>query len=249
MKIAGIEKCSFVDWPGKICAVIFTPGCNMNCYFCHNRSILSHVDYLLEPASILSWLDKRKGLLDGVTISGGEPTLQKDLAIFIGSLRKRGFSVKLDTNGLGPHILEMLLDEKLIDYVAMDIKGPEEKYSDIAGVEIEQDVIDTSIDIIMRKAPDYEFRTTVVPELSEEDIIKIARRIKNAKRYFLQQYRIPDWVTRRNEEPRYPFSRQPHSYNVIQQMAVHARLHVACCETRGIIDAFPGENGREYSAI
>ena len=196
MRIAGIEKCSFVDYPGYLAAVFFTGGCNLDCYYCHNHSLVREPDAgvqtWFDTEVALAWLDERRGFLDGVVITGGEPTLQPDLADFIRAVRAKGYRIKLDTNGTRPAILRELVDAGLLDYVAMDIKAPIEKYEAVCGVPVDYRVINESIDIIMAGRVDYEFRTTVLPQLTEADVVAMARRIRGARRYILQQYRRPE---------------------------------------------------------
>lgn len=195
MKIAGIEKCSFVDYPGHLAAVFFTWGCNLNCYYCHNRSLLGKPAPPVRPwfdtEAALALLEERRGLLDSVVITGGEPTLQKDLAEFIRQVRALGYLVKLDTNGTRPHVVRALLDEGLLDYVAMDVKAPLDKYEAMVGAPVNHDAIHAGIDLLLAGRVDYEFRTTVVPQLYAADILAIARRIRGSRRYVLQQYRRP----------------------------------------------------------
>lgn len=191
MKIAGFQKNSFVDYPGKIAAVVFTPGCNLDCYYCHNRILLTEeaVKNLTHEDKILRFLDERKTFLDAVVVSGGEPTLQPDLDEFLMRIKSMGFNVKLDTNGTNPEVIKKLTDKKLLDYIAMDIKAPFDKYKDICGNDEYLDRINQSIDLLMHGNVDYEFRTTFTPRLREEDIQTIADRIKGARLYILQQFR------------------------------------------------------------
>ena len=194
MEIKGLQKTTLLDYPEKLAATVFTGGCNFRCPFCHNASLVlspNESDKISEE-EFFSYLSKRKGVLDGVCVTGGEPLLSYDIKDFIQKIKDLGLSVKLDTNGSFPDKLEELLDSGLVDYVAMDIKNCKEKYALTAGISENSDFIekaDRSINIIMSKAPDYEFRTTVVRELHDiEDIVKIANRIQNAKKYFLQSY-------------------------------------------------------------
>ena len=193
MKITGIQKNSFVDYPGKIAAVAFTPGCNMDCFYCHNRQIIctEQQSELIDEQVFLNFIKKRQSFLEGIVISGGEPTLQSDLPTYIKAIKDTGYPVKLDTNGTNPSMLRKLIAEKLIDYVAMDIKAPFEKYQQICGRAIEMSQIQESIELLMQSQIEYEFRTTFVPQLTEEDGVLIAKKIKGAKRYVLQQYRKP----------------------------------------------------------
>jgi pyruvate formate lyase activating enzyme len=193
MIIKGLQKTTLLDYPEKLACTIFTAGCNFRCPFCHNASLVLRAGEVDEipMEQLFSYLDKRGGLLDGVCITGGEPLLNPDIEELIVKIRSYGLLVKLDTNGAFPERLETLLDKGLIDYVAMDVKNSDEKYGMTVGLgdSFDVSVIDRSIDIIMKKAPDYEFRTTVVRELHErEDLISIANKLKNAKRYFLQKY-------------------------------------------------------------
>lgn len=190
MKIVGFQKLSLVDFPKKVSCVIFTEGCNYRCPFCYNSSLVydKRADQY-EEEEILEYLDKRKNILDAVVISGGEPTLQKDLIKFIKKIRKLPVLIKLDTNGTNPDILEKLINEKLIDYVAMDIKNSFDKYLLTTGVENARlDNIRKSIEILKRKEIDYEFRTTIVKEFhTKEDIKKIKENIDDSK-YYLQNF-------------------------------------------------------------
>ena len=191
MKIKGLQKTTLLDYPEKLACTVFTGGCNFRCPFCHNASLVLHAGAVEEipEEEFFSYIEKRKDMLDGVCITGGEPLLCPDIVDFIKKIRSFGLLVKLDTNGSFPDKLEYLLDEGLIDYVAMDIKNSSEKYTLTAGLQKFPDEIERSIDLIIKKAPDYEFRTTVVRELHDmQDIVKIATRIKNAKKYFLQSY-------------------------------------------------------------
>ena len=193
MTIKGLQKTTLLDYPEKLACTVFTAGCNFRCPFCHNASLVlraGEVDEIPE-SSLLSYLEKRGGLLDGVCITGGEPLLNPDIEELIVKIRSYGLLVKLDTNGAFPDRLEALLDKGLLDYVAMDVKNSDQKYGVTVGLgeDFNISVINKSIDIIMKKSPDYEFRTTVVRELHErEDLLSIARKLKNTKRYFLQKY-------------------------------------------------------------
>ena len=195
MQIVGVVSNSFVDYPKKIAMALFTPGCNMNCYYCHNREYIGGKQIrriLYHPQTIISDLKRKESFLDGVVISGGEPTLQPGLIQFIRDIRKEtSLFVKLDTNGTRPASLKTLLDEKLVDYIAMDIKAPTEKYSSVCLCPVDISSISESIKLIMSGNMDYEFRTTFSPDLSVEDIGEIARMINGAKHFSLQQYRKP----------------------------------------------------------
>lgn len=191
MKIKGLQKTTLLDFPEKVACTVFTGGCNFRCPFCHNASLVLKSDEIekISESDFFSYLAKRKGILDGVCITGGEPLINDDISDFIKKIREYGFLIKLDTNGSFPNRLESLLNEGLLDYVAMDIKNSKNKYAITCGSEKYSDEIEKSINLIMQKAPDYEFRTTVVRELHTiQDIEDIANQIKNAKRYYLQSF-------------------------------------------------------------
>lgn len=193
MVINGIQKLTLLDFPERVACTLFTAGCNWRCPFCHNASLVTNIGDALDTDEILAMLDKRHGLLDGVCITGGEPTLQPDLADFIARVRAMGYAVKLDTNGSHPDRLAALLDASLLDYVAMDIKNSRDKYPLTVGVaSFDPSVIDESIALLRNSGVAHEFRTTVVRELHTiEDIVSIARWIgdgSSTERLFLQQF-------------------------------------------------------------
>lgn len=193
MRIAGIDKTSVVDFPGKIAAVVFTPGCNFDCWYCHNRHLLAPGEQPVnhDPQDVLDFLATRVGLLDGVVVSGGEATLQPGLDDFLAAVHKLGFATKLDTNGTRPWILRDLIDRGLVDFVAMDIKAAFAGYDEITQADVDRAAIEETIDLLMACGVDYEFRTTFAPPLTAADIAQIAMRIRGAKQYALQQYRVP----------------------------------------------------------
>ena len=190
MKISGLQKLTLLDFPGRMACTVFTYGCNFRCPFCHNALLVTEENSNnISEDEFFSFLKKRQGILDGVCISGGEPTLQKDLAEFIGKIKALGYSVKLDTNGSNPTILKKLIDEKLLDYVAMDIKNSPEKYSSTCGCEVDIAHIKESISIIKESDIDHEFRTTTVKEYhSAEDFDAIAEWIQGDSKYFIQHF-------------------------------------------------------------
>lgn len=192
MKIGGLQKVSLIDYPGKISAIIFTQGCNFRCPYCHNPELVDPKCYraCLSPKDILGFLALRVGKLDAVTITGGEPTIQNDLIPFICRIRKMGFDVKLDTNGSRPEILARLLKEKLLDYIAMDVKAPLEKYSSVVNAQVHIEDVCQSIRLIIKSKIPHEFRTTVVSsQLTTNDFSIMAQEVRGAKRYVLQKYR------------------------------------------------------------
>jgi pyruvate formate lyase activating enzyme len=193
MVIKGWAKTSLVDYPGRIAASLFCGGCNFRCPNCHNSGIVLHPgDYAdLDEQEIWSFLDRRAGLLDGIVLSGGEPTLQPDLLSFSLRLRESGFQVKLDTNGYRPEVVQAMIDQSAVDYVAMDVKAPlvPALYARAAGVPVDVERIRRTIDLLLKAEVAYEFRTTVVPGLlAEPDIVQIARAIGGARHYYLQQF-------------------------------------------------------------
>lgn len=189
MRIGGIRKTTLIDYPGKIASMIFTVGCNFACPWCHNGGLLSEGDSI-DQDDVMDFLRSRKKLIDGVVVSGGEPTLQPDLEDFLVALKDLGLLVKLDTNGSSPEILEELLKKGLLDYVAMDVKAPLDGYGLVAGVDGFEGRIKASIELIMRVAPDYEFRTTFVPGLHDSrSALCIGELIQGAKVHYLQYFR------------------------------------------------------------
>lgn len=191
MIINGLQKLTLLDYPGHTACTIFTAGCNFRCPFCHNAGLVTKIDNndTIPTAEVLSFLRKRTGLLDGVCVTGGEPLLQPDIAEFLSEIKAMGYKVKLDTNGSNPQKLRSLLEQGIVDYVAMDIKNSKARYGETAGVQIELADIDKSINIIKQTAPDYEFRTTIVNGLhTTQDIVALAEWISPAKKYFLQNF-------------------------------------------------------------
>ena len=198
--IGGIQKTTLVDFPQEIAAIVFTQGCNFRCGYCHNPELIefSHGKVLLSKDEFIPFLKTRQGKLDGVVITGGEPTLQSGLYDFVKAVKSLNFAVKLDTNGTNSGILEKLLADNLLDYVAMDIKAPLDKYSLITGTNVDCENIKKSIDLIINSGVDYEFRTTVIKsQLLPDDFDKIGKLINGAKRYYLQKF-IPSKILDEN---------------------------------------------------
>lgn len=192
MKIGGFQKFSLIDYPNKISCVLFTLGCNFRCGYCHNPELLemrSDSMELFSVKEIMDFLESRVGKLEGVVITGGEPTIQKGLLDFISEIKEMGFLVKLDTNGSSPVVLRKALN--LVDYVAMDIKGPLSKYEEISGYKHARDNNDLkkSIELILGSGVDHEFRTTVVKgQLDKKDFLEIGKMVAGAQRYILQKF-------------------------------------------------------------
>ncbi|MDP1833790.1 MAG: anaerobic ribonucleoside-triphosphate reductase activating protein [Candidatus Moranbacteria bacterium] len=192
MILGGFQKLTLLDYPGKIAATVFTVGCSFRCPFCHNPELvdLRLVHNEESEKEFFKFLAKRKGKLEGVCVTGGEPTIQPDIIGFIKKIKKLGFMVKLDSNGTRPDVLKKLFDQKLLDYVAMDIKNHLEKYAETTATKVDKDRIRLSVNLIMHSGIPYEFRTTVVPGLhTEEDFDEIAKWISGAQAYYLQEYR------------------------------------------------------------
>lgn len=191
MQIAGLQKTSLVDYPAKIATVIFTLGCNFRCPYCHNPNLITAVssDSLFDETAVFDFLKQRQGKIDAVVVSGGEPTIQKNLKKFFQKIKDLDFLTKLDTNGTNPDLLSDLVDSHLLDYVAMDIKAPLEKYTDVVCRNVDILKIQESIDFLIQCSVDYEFRTTVVKsQLTINDFKKIGYLLSGAKRYYLQKF-------------------------------------------------------------
>jgi pyruvate formate lyase activating enzyme len=193
MKIGGLQKTTLVDYPGKVACTVFLSGCNFRCPFCYSRELVLP-EYIqnqpeLKEKDFFSFLKEKRGLIDACVICGGEPTINPDLKEFIKKIKDLGFLVKLDTNGYLPDKLKELIDEKLIDYVAMDIKACFDDYPKATGIDVDVSKIKESIELIKNSGIDYEFRTTIVPTIhTKESIIQMAREISPAKKYFLQAF-------------------------------------------------------------
>lgn len=193
MQICGLQKLAMVDYPGKLAATVFTGGCNLRCPFCHNALLVTQLAENPERHSVeevLAFLKSRKGLLDGVVLSGGEPLLQPDAADFLSAVKAMGYAVKLDTNGCYPAALREILERGLVDYVAMDIKNSRERYAETVGIPaFDLSPVEESIRLLRESGVDYEFRTTIVKEFhTEDDIHAIGRWVGGAPHYYLQNF-------------------------------------------------------------
>ncbi len=193
MRIGGYQKLTLIDFPGTIAATVFTIGCSFRCGFCHNPELVIKSQF---PAlnnmeeEFFAHLAKRTGKLEGVCITGGEPTIQPDIIEFIRKIKEMGFKVKLDSNGTRPDVLRKVFKEKLVDFVAMDIKNSPKNYDKAVGLKADIERVKLSVKLIMNSGIAYEFRTTVVPGIhTEEDFLEIAKWIKGARSYYLQEYR------------------------------------------------------------
>ena len=230
MKIGGFQKTSLLDFPDIISAIIWTQGCNFHCPFCYNRDLVEGSVKLIPEEEIISFLKKRKKLLEGLVISGGEPLIQKDITEFISTIKKLGYKVKIDTNGMYPKKLKELIEKKLIDYIAMDVKAPKNKYDKLSGVKTNIKKIEESIKIIQKSNVDYEFKTTFIPNLlTKEDITSIAKWLEGSKKFFLQQFKndVPLVSSKLNNISAYP---KEELIKVIQEIKPFFKY----CTVRGI---------------
>ncbi len=193
MVLKGLQKLTLLDFPGKIAATVFTGGCNFRCPFCHNASLVIPEKFgeNIPVDEFFTFLNKRRGMLEGVCVSGGEPTMQKDLPEFLARIKELGYLVKLDTNGTNPTMLSELIERGLLDYVAMDIKSSREGYSSAVGIEnYDTAKIEKSVEILRKNLVDFEFRTTVVKELhTAEDFESIGKWLSGDDKIFLQTFR------------------------------------------------------------
>lgn len=192
MLIKGLQKTTLLDYPSKVAATVFTGGCNFRCPFCHNASLVTRIEPQNEipEEEVLSFLKKRRGILDGICITGGEPLLQKDIADFCKKVKELGLLIKLDTNGSRPNELRTLVSEGLIDYIAMDIKNSKSLYARTCGITEFPAGVEESVSLIMSGSIPYEFRTTVVRELHTKDSIsELCQWIAGAERYYLQSFK------------------------------------------------------------
>jgi len=191
MKIGYLQKTSLIEYPGKVCGIVFTQGCNFRCPYCHNPELVDPALFgeCLPSEDVLAFLARRRGQLDAVTITGGEPTIHNGLLGFIRRIRNLGYLVKIDTNGSNPGVLRQIIDDGLADFIAMDVKSPLARYPDITRTACDVGRVESSIQAVMRSSVAYEFRTTVFSGLLKpDDILEIGRMIRGASRYVLQKF-------------------------------------------------------------
>lgn len=189
MKFAGIQKTSYIDYPGELCTVIFSAGCNFRCSYCHNAELIKGQN-CIDEEEIIAMLESRKKNIRAVCISGGEVTLRNEIFEFMQKLKGLGYKVKLDTNGTNFELLKELLENQVVDYIAMDIKAPLDRYDIITGVSVTQESILKSVELLKNSNIKYEFRTTVAKELFKyEDLTEIANWLKGSQKYALQNFR------------------------------------------------------------
>jgi pyruvate formate lyase activating enzyme len=231
MEIGGLEKSTLIDYPGQVAATVFLIGCNFRCPFCYSAELVLPEKIKLQPRlseeDFFEFLKKRKGLLEGVVICGGEPTINKDLPDFIKKIKDLGYLVKLDTNGSNPAMLKGLIAESLVDYVAMDVNAPRDKYKMATGGKAEVKDIEESVKLLKEGKVDYEFRTTVVPTVhSKEDIINIAKWIGPAKKYYLQNFRAEKTIDPKFEKVK------PYSEDFLREIQKEISPYFEVCEVR-----------------
>lgn len=230
MNIGGLQKTSLLDYPNAISAIVWTVGCNFKCPFCYNKDVVEGNVELISEEDVLAFLKKRKGLLEGLVISGGEPLLQEDIIDFTKKVKDLGYLIKIDTNGMLPKKLKELIDKKLVDYVAMDIKAPKKKYNKLSGVKTDISEIEKSIDIIKKDASDYEFRTTICPNLLiREDIIDIAKWLEGSKRFYLQQFKGDTPMLSSELDGVYPYPKE-----TLLEIIKDIKPFFEYCDVRGI---------------
>lgn len=230
MQIHGLNKTTLLDYPEHVAATVFTGGCNFRCPFCHNADLVLHPmsQPLIKEEEVFSFLKRRQGIIDGVCITGGEPTLQADLVSFISKIKELNFLVKLDTNGYKPDILQELIERKMLDYVSMDIKSSKEKYPILSGVEhINIREVEKSVDVLKQSKVEYEFRTTIVKELHEiGEMEQIGEWLQGAPAYYLQAYRQNENVSGKGFTS--------YSKEELENMASILRRTIKRVEIRGI---------------
>lgn len=230
MNIGGIQKTSLLDYPDIISAIVWTVGCNFRCPFCYNKDIVFGNVQPIPEKEVISFLDKRKGMLEGLVITGGEPLMQNDIADFCEKVKKIGYLIKIDTNGMYPKKLKEFIDKKLIDYVAMDIKAPRTKYDKLTNVKVDIKKIEESIKILQNSKLEHEFRTTFVPELlTKNDIIEIAKWLKGSKKYYLQQFKPNKPLVSAKLEEVVPYSKKE-LVDILEEI----KSYFDICKARGI---------------
>ena len=231
IKIGGLQKTTFIDYPGKLACTVFLCGCNFRCPFCYSRELVLPEKIKNQPKvkkkEFFNFLQERKGLLEAVVVCGGEPTINEDLPDFIKEIKKFGYLIKLDTNGSNPEMLKELINEKLIDYVAMDIKAPIEKYEKTVRVKVETEKIKESVKILKKGIIGYEFRTTVVPGIiDKDDVLKMAKWLSPAQNYFLQNFKAEKTIDPKFEKIK------PYSDKYIEEIKKAVQPYFKECEIR-----------------
>lgn len=192
MIFAGIQKSSLVDYPGLVSCVLFVPGCNYDCFYCHNRSLFSGPHEILDPGEVWTFLRKRAGLLDAVVLTGGEPTCQSDLIETLMEFKSLGYQVKLDTNGSDPEMVAEVLKSGACSYYAVDYKAPAERYQEICGPGADAQAVRKTVRLLAESGISFEVRTTVIPQLTEKDLLQMASELPPVPRWSLNRYRKPE---------------------------------------------------------
>lgn len=235
MKFSGWQKTSLIEYPGKISTVVFTGSCNFRCPFCYNVDLVLNPEKLppIDESTVLEYLEQNRGLYHAVVVTGGEPTMHKELPKFLGKVKKLDFLVGLETNGTNPMMIERLIKNRLVDFVSLDIKAPLawEKYKKAAGISDKRlfESVKKSVKILLGSNVDYEFRTTVVPKIhTEKDIVDISRQIKGAKHYVLQQFLPKNTIDEK-------FSKAtPFRVEKLLNLRLKIKKNVAACEIRNV---------------
>ncbi|MDC7243039.1 MAG: anaerobic ribonucleoside-triphosphate reductase activating protein [Sphaerochaetaceae bacterium] len=222
MIFAGITKSSLLDYPGKIAIVLYTPGCNYNCYYCHNREIIQNIDEVMKNEDINDFIKRRVGLIDAIVVSGGEPTLHYDLIPFLKKMKEMGYYTKLDSNGSNPDVIEKCIKEKAVDYFAIDYKAPKNRYPEIARNNNLGETVLKTINLLVQNNQNFEVRTTVIPQLSLNDLIMMAKELPKLPRYVLNPYRTPNIYL---EEDKELIKETPYSEAQISDFAVNLKLY------------------------
>ncbi len=215
MRIAGLVKTSLIDYPGKVAACLFTQGCDLDCFYCHNRRLIPVADGTVPDQALHDFLMRRKGLLDAIVITGGEPSIHPDLADFILSLKRLDYLVKLDTNGQHPEVIQYLTERQLLDYVAVDYKAPASRYQEIGGKEADARKVIRTIQVLSAGKIDYQVRTTVLPQLHKEDLLTMAAELPELPLWVLNPYQIPEIYRQQDEGEIY---KDPHTSWFINQI-------------------------------
>lgn len=221
MTVTGIVRSSLIDFPGLISCVLFTQGCNYDCFYCHNRQLIDRMSAAPDLDDVMEFLVRRAGKLDGVVLTGGEPTLQPDLTNFIKEIRKLGYKVKLDSNGSAPGVIASVLAAGLCDYFAVDYKAPQSRYREICGVAADVAAVLRTIRLLLDYGAAFEVRTTVIPQLKEHDLILMAQELPIVPRYTLNRYRKPE-IYRSEDELR--VLEKPFSADQITSLAEKLRV-------------------------
>lgn len=222
MIFAGITKSSLLDYPGKISIVLYTPGCNFNCFYCHNRILIQDISENISNDELMALFKKRVGLIDAIVVSGGEPTLHNDLIPFFKKVKSMGYLTKLDSNGSNPDVIKHCIEEKAVDYFAIDYKAPSYRYPElIRGTANASKVLET-INLLIDKKQTFEVRTTVIPQLSLNDLIIMAKELPPLPKYVLNPYRKPNVFL---EEDTKLIEETPYSESKIAELAIDLKLY------------------------